>query len=336
MKIVIFHPTLLPPKDYGGVERVVLWLAKGLAELGHDVTVGALAGSRMPEGVKLLAFEPDAVSAHELLRRLPPGTDVVHFQAPPEAGVLDSLPCGGVLTVHGNGKPGEVFPRNTVFLSADHARRHGASAHVHNGIDPAEYRFDPRAKEDWVLFLSKTSWRVKNVAGAVSLCARAGVPLRVAGGNRPLRTRARVALHEWGLPPRMRWVGPVAQAAKADLLAAARAMVFPVRWPEPFGLVVAEALISGTPVIASRLGSLPELVDDSVGALFDLTTASGREGMIDALSRVHRGDHEWSPEVCREHAMARFHYSVMAKRYESVYGQVAAGQYLHEKEPRHP
>lgn len=121
----------------------------------------------------------------------------------------------------------------------------------------------------------------------------------------------------------MRWVGPVAQTAKAKLLASAKAMIFPVRWSEPFGLVVAEALISGTPVIASRMGSLPELVDESVGALFDLDAPGEESAMIDVLARLHDGGIRWSAEACREKALKEFHYSVMAQRYESVYRQVA-------------
>ena len=79
------------------------------------------------------------------------------------------------LTVHGNGKPGERFPLNTAFLSADHASRHGAGVFVYNGIDPDECRFsDGQDKTDWYLFLSKTSWSVKNVSGAMRLVSKAG------------------------------------------------------------------------------------------------------------------------------------------------------------------
>ena len=109
MKICLFHPKLLPPRDYGGVERVVGWLAKGLAERGHEVWVGALQGSRLPAGVRLLPFTVDKSAAWDLARACPPGMDVVHWMAPPEKGVSEKLPCPALLTVHGNGRPGEEF-----------------------------------------------------------------------------------------------------------------------------------------------------------------------------------------------------------------------------------
>lgn len=332
MRIVLFHPTVLPPRDYGGVERVVLWLAKGLAELGHDVTVGALAGSRLPQGVNLLAFEPGRVSAHELARTLPGGTEIVHFMAPPEKGSAEALPCPSLLTVHGNGKEGERFPRNTVFLSADHAARHGAGAYVHNGLDPEEYLYDPAAKDGRLVFLSKTSWKVKNVAGAVRLCERARVPLRVAGGKRPLRTRARVAAHSlFGAPP-MSWEGPVGQERKAVLLKSSQALVFPVLWPEPFGLVVAEAMISGCPVIAWRRGSLGELITAETGEAIDPAAVDAEQRWMKALADAASG-RRWDPARCRQRALEHFHYRRMAADYVTLYAKVVSGGNLNETPP---
>lgn len=320
MKIVLFHPVLLPPKDYGGVERVVLWLARGLVEAGHDVWVGAHPGSRLPEGVRLLEVAPDDASALSVVKRLPPGTDVVHFMAPPELETWEQLPCAGILTVHGNGKPGETFPPNTVFLSRDHARRHGGTAFVHNGIDPVEYRFEPELKEDRPLFLSKTSWKVKNLRGAMAIGRHAGHGLRIAGGNRPLWARLSVLFS-----PGFSWEGPVSGGRKAGLLARASALVFPVIWPEPFGLVVAEALMSGTPVLASPLGSLPELVPADVGALISPEkTELWIEAVRDARSK-------WNPERCRQWAMEKFHYNVMTRNYLEYYGRILGGESIHDR-----
>ncbi|MCM2321788.1 MAG: glycosyltransferase [Oligoflexia bacterium] len=325
MKVVLFHPTELPPRDYGGVERVVLWLARGLVERGHEVWVGALPGSRLPEGARLLEIPPEDRSALGLLGRLPPGTDVVHFMAPPEEGTWERLPCAALLTVHGNGKPGESFPRNTVFLSQDHALRHGGTVFVYNGIDPAEYRFAPEEKGDWMLFLSKTSWSVKNVRGALRLCARAGVPLKIAGGNRPWLSRIEATLR-----PGMEWLGPVAGAAKAKWLCQARALVFPVLWPEPFGLVVVEALMSGTPVLATRKGSLPELLPEGVGAVLPQPTAGTEK---EWLALLRSGLLGMEPARCREWALSRFHYGKMAEGYEGLYRKVMAGESLHPQNP---
>jgi glycosyltransferase involved in cell wall biosynthesis len=320
LKIVLFHPVRLPPKDYGGVERVVLWLARGLRDRGHEVFVAALTGSELEKGVQLLPLAPGAVCASDLWRVLPKGVDLVHFMAPASDMNWEDSPAPSLLTVHGNGKPGEAFPQNSVFLSSDHAKRHSAKVFVHNGIDPAEYLFEPSRKSAWNLFLSKTSWTVKNLAGAIRYCRRAGVPLSIAGGNRPLHLRAWAALN-----PNLHWVGPVAGRKKAELLAHARALVFPVKWSEPFGLVVAEALISGTPVLASPWGSLPELLSPRVGKLLH------SEGeWVDAL----RGNLDWAdPEECRQHALSKFHFLTMAASYEKLYESVRRGDRLHEAEP---
>jgi len=322
MKIVIFHPVLLPPPAYGGVERVVLWLAQGLVLLGHQVYVAALGGSRLPAGVHLIEMQAGQISAMDLLGKLPSSVDVVHFMAPPEKGVIEKLPCASLLTVHGNGKVGERFPRNTVFLSADHARRHRSSRFVYNGIDPSEFKFAPSLKGESFLFLSKTNWRVKNLRGAMKMCRQARVPLQIAGGNRPYGYR----LQAW-LNSRMTWEGAVSGEKKADLLMRARALIFPVTWHEPFGLVVVEALMSGTPVLASALGSLPELIppSDRVGALM-----TSEDEWIEKLSLPR---YKWEPEACRAWAMEKFHFQKMAESYDAVYREVVLGKPLNTIEP---
>lgn len=315
MKIVLFHPVRLPPRDYGGVERVVLWLAEGLRDHGHDVSVAALEGSELPPGVQLLPISPEDPSDQSFLSRIPAGTDVVHFQAPPAAETWEKLPCAGLLTVHGNGKPGERFPKNTVFLTADHARRHGRRSFVWNGINPDEYRFGgARGGEARPLFLSKTSWRVKNLRGAMQLTEKAGERLTVAGGHRPLglRLRALWKHHDWR--------GPVAGERKAELLARASCLVFPVQWPEPFGLVMIEALVSGTPVIASAMGSVPEV----------LTPECGRAIALDAeaewIEAIRSARTRFDPEACRQRVLQNFTHRHMAENYLRMYQLAAQGE----------
>jgi glycosyltransferase involved in cell wall biosynthesis len=274
-------------------------------------------------------MHPGATSAADLLRIIPPGVELVHFMAPPEAEALTRLPCAGLLTVHGNGKPGERFIRNSVFLTADHARRHGAEVFVFNGVDPDEFCFEPESKKNRsaaYLFLSKTSWKVKNLSGALRRCRRAGVPLWIAGGNRPWSLRLQALS-----VPGVTWKGPVSGQRKAELLARARALVFPILWPEPFGLVVIESLVSGTPVIASRLGSTPELIGSEVGLLLD---PADEEGWVAALASD--GTRRFDPERCRAWALERFTHRTMAESYERLYRRVASGESLHAVSPTGP
>lgn len=320
MNLVLFHPCFLPPKDYGGTERVVLWLAKALAMRGHQVSVAAFEGSVLPEGCNLIPVEKKVYCASDFNRLFSKKVDLVHFMAPLDPKVWRELEFPALLTVHGNGKPGEVFPKNTVFLSKNHAFRHGGQAFVYNGIDPSEYSFNPSGKQDWLLFLSKTSWKVKNLQGAIHLCKKAKVPLHIAGGNRPYLERAKLAFSS-----RYRWEGPVHTLKKATLLSQARGLIFPVLWPEPFGLVVVEALISGTPVIASPRGSLFELVPSHVGAL-PSTEAEW-------ITLLQKSNWEWDPEACRQWVLENFHMNQMAAKYEGFYQSVMAGRDLHDKNP---
>lgn len=319
MKILLFHPVLLPPRDYGGVERVVLWLARGLKELGHEVFVGALPKSQLPSGCHLIEIDARHYEAQDLMAILPKDLDIIHFHAPISESVWEKLPFPKVLTIHGNGKPGEKFPANTIFLSLDHAHRHGFDFYIYNGLDPKEYLYNPSTKKKSYLFLSKTSWKVKNLQGAMRYCAQAGVALDIAGGNRPFLKKIETLFFR----PHFKWIGAVSGEQKAKLLCQAKALIFPVSWLEPFGLVVIEALISGTPVLASEQGSLRELVPHNVGALINSESQW--------LYFLKQEKLPWKPEDCRKWAMENFHYSKMAKNYETAYFKVIQGEALNSK-----
>lgn len=329
MKIVLFHPVRLPPADYGGVERVVLWLASGLRDLGHSVWVAALEGSKLPPGIQLIPIAPNEKSAEGLLARLPPGVDVVHFQAPPETAFLEKAAVASLTTIHGNGKPGEIFSGNTVFLSRDHASRHQRKSFVYNGVDPTEFHLSTRKKRNAPLFLSKTSWKVKNLRGAIRIANHAGLGLTIAGGYRPidLLVRTLFSPHQW--------VGPVNGEFKAQLLSEASALLFPVLWNEPFGLVMVEALLSGTPVVASRLGSVPEILSDFGGAVLEpipsvrlRNSHKGLEIALDSWAQALRDVEKLDPVHLRETAIKRFSNLRMAEAYLEVYKRVQNGENL--------
>jgi glycosyltransferase involved in cell wall biosynthesis len=322
VRIVLFHPVRLPALHYGGVERVVLWLARGLQARGHDVFVAALEGSRLPKGIHAIEMSTERRSAFDLLPLLPDRVDCVHFMAPPEEGVEEQLPCPSLTTVHGNGKPAEQFPRASVFLSRDHAQRHGRKTFVYNGLDPSEFRalaWEDRA--DYAAFLSKTSWRVKNVRGAARIAARAGVPLQIAGGSRPLSVRLQCAFR-----PSWKWWGSVGGDEKAKLLGSARAFVFPILWDEPFGLVIAEALWSGCPVFARAQGSVPELVNAEVGALFQ-SDEEAVELLREFWAERHSAKARNLSERARAWASESFHYLKMAENYEKLYSARSRGEW---------
>lgn len=294
MHIAVISNHRLPVKGYGGPQRVVVALVRGLVELGHRVTVIAAPGSKLPTapvveihprelqhlGPKSAAFVPrDADIAH------------VHYPVPSWP-----LPVPIVHTLHANGKPGQPLPPNTVFLSRDHAKRHGGVTFVHNGLVPGEFTFR-RRKEKWSLFLGRLH-SSKGYHWAIEAAKRTGRRLILAGGWRP------------SFSAEIKYVGEVDDGQKAALLARARCLWTPALWDEPFGLASIEGLFSGTPVLGTHRGALPEIITPDVGALGDTL-----EELVEASEQIHTRD----PECCRARAEQCFSHIAMAQAYVHIY-----------------
>jgi len=234
--------------------------------------------------------------AAHLAPYVPGDADILHTHVPVKAG--PRLPPQ-LQTIHRNLKPGSPAQVNAIFLSRDHARRHGSEVFVYNGLDPAEYVFRrfPKRAEQFDLFLGNLH-SAKGYHWAVEAAKHASHRLVVAGGWRPSFTGA------------VKYVGEVDGAKKAALLARARCLWNPAQWDEPFGLVTIEAFLSGTPVLGTRRGALPELITPEVGALCDTM-----EEMIAAAQTIHTR----RPEACRALAERRFTHVVMAEEYVRMY-----------------
>jgi glycosyltransferase involved in cell wall biosynthesis len=293
MHIALYFHGRLPVVGYGGTQRVVVWLARGLTQLGHRVTLMAAAGSQV-DGVNVVQLDPRATgrAGFDLTPFLPPSLDILHAHAP-----LTVTPeCPHLFTLHGNLRRGRVPRPNTIFLSADHARRHGARAFVYNGVDPSEFVFR-RDKSDYDLFLGRLH-SAKGYRWAMAGAKRSERRLLVAGG--------------WRLSLRrdLKFVGSVTGQRKADLLADAACLWMPALWDEPFGLTLIEAMMSGTPVLGTSRGALPEIVSDEVGALGDTL-----EKLIALRSTIDGCD----PYACRGRAERWFTHTRMAEEYVRMY-----------------
>jgi glycosyltransferase involved in cell wall biosynthesis len=217
---------------------------------------------------------------------------VLHAHAP-----LATVPRHPHLfTLHGNLRAGRAALPNTIFVSADHARRHGASAFVYNGVDPSEFVFKPE-KDSYDLFLGRLH-RIKGYRWAMEGAKRTGRRLIIAGGWRLSLRRG------------LRFVGSVDGRRKADLLAGAACLWMPALWDEPFGLTLVEAMMSGTPVLGTRRGALPEIVSPEVGALGDT---------LDELVQLRGSMHHIDPQACRTRAEQRFSHTSMAREYVRMY-----------------
>jgi len=317
MNVLIFHPVLLPVSHYGGTERALMWLAESLVKFGHRVTVYAAPGSKLPAPMNCIVDE------EELKKRIS-NFDLVHSFTPLSKEWEERAQGRLLFTIQGNGQRGERFHRNTIFVSRNHAERHGATAFVYNGLNPDELKFSDAPRKDRYLFLSKTSLRTKNLAGAIRMADKFKKNLWIAGGERPYGGRIRVAVKRL-LGSDWKWVGSVNQAEKADFLLEGRALVFPLLWNEPFGIVMPEALVSGTPVLAHPYGSVPEVLSFAPHCLMR-SEEDWRRAMMGEIPLP-------SPRECRDWAVSMFHQNQMAKRYVEYYEQVAAGKFLNEVEP---
>jgi glycosyltransferase involved in cell wall biosynthesis len=273
----------VPPPRYGGTELVVGELATELRNKGHHVVVYATGDSSL-EGIDLRSYfdvakwppdhDVDATHAAWSLRDIARdgrGFDIVHLHSCAAVELSRLCPYPLVATVHHDcdARMSRMYAANPhvklVAISDSQARRERVpvTAIVHHGLSPERFPFLP--EQGYLLYLGRYS-REKGPHLAIEIAARAGLPLLMAGEpHEP-------DYYEDTLLPLMRKhgvldLGPVGGRRKATLLARARALVFPIQWDEPFGLVMIEAQLSGVPVLALRRGSVPEVVEDGITGL---------------------------------------------------------------------
>jgi glycosyltransferase involved in cell wall biosynthesis len=304
----------IPPKlNSGGSSRSVTWLAQAQAEAGNNVIVCS------PEGHSTDFFThlelPPLASPETLNRILPGSVDIIHLHEGFHAIEKQSRELNRpfIQTIRNNAAletPGQLA-YNAVYLSAAHMKLHNGRKFVYNGIPINQYKYSQK-KQNFLLFLAKVKRSKKGVQTAIQVASALGEKLVIAGGYRMGSPATWVPF--W---PGVDSVGPVGGEKKLDLLALTKALLVPIRWDEPFGLTVAEAFASGTPVIAMRRGAMPELIiDGKTGFICDTA-----EDMMSAVTRLN----EISPETCRREAEARFSIEREALAYSGLYKEIMEG-----------
>jgi glycosyltransferase involved in cell wall biosynthesis len=325
----------VPPKLYGGTERVVSYLTEELVRLGHDVTLFASGDSQttaklIPVCPRALWHErscreelPHHVRQMELVLRDAHRFDVIHFHGDyVHYPLTRHLPCTSVTTLHGllnasdHGPFFEEFAEVPVVSISDDQRRPvpwaNWQATVYHGLPRDLHPFRERPG-DYLAFLGRISPE-KRLDLAVEIARRAGKKLKIAAriysGERPY--------FEQTIEPLLResrsfveFVGEVGGRDKDEFLGNALALLFPIDWPEPFGLVMIEAMACGTPVIAFRRGSVPEVMADGVTGF----VVDGVDGAVEAVGRVA----SLSRIACRREFERRFDAARMARDYLEVY-----------------
>ncbi len=292
------------PASVGGLAgcRVLDCLAKGLAELGHTVFyyLEQPPALPLPTGVTYVPqprWDVDIlhVRDREALERIGPHS-VPHIRA-----------CHTDVAIYSMDRRPNMT--GCIYVSRNLARTYGHEDHyVYNGIDPAELIYSSH-KRDYMLFVCGLERAMKKgLETALHVARHAGVPLILAGSSQ----KPDVTEHftNYCRENGIRYAGETYGTEKAKLFAHARAFLFPTTWNEGFGIVMAEALMSGTPVIASSNGACPEVVIPEVGFV-----CSSEVDYLHAAARV--GD--ISPLACRKWAMQMFHYRTMAAGYVREY-----------------
>ena len=299
----------VPPKLYGGTERVVSYLAEQLVALGHDVTLFASGDSQTSARLRsmwpmALRFDPtvvDPVTPHLMMLedvcRVAGQFDVLHFHLdhwPFSLFTRQSTPF--LTTLHGRLDLStlppiyERFPAAPVVSISDAQREPLPQANfiatVHHGMPENLLRPLP-AKPHYLAFLGRICPE-KRPDWAIEIAQRTGLPLRIAAkvdraDQQYFEERIRPLLSL----PRVEFIGEIGDDEKSEFLSSALALLTPIDWPEPFGLVMIEAMACGTPVIAFNHGSVPEIIEDSLTGFVvaDVAGAIGAVGRLGELSR---------------------------------------------------
>ena len=322
----------VPPKDYGGTELIVHELAEGLVARGHDVTLFATGDSRTSARLEFLFPEPrwppDPLTeinqmSWALARVARDRFDVVHCHA------ASALPLGRLMT-----RPPFIYTLHHVrvdslsefyryfpwvwFVAISERQRELETplpriTTIHHGLDPGRYR-PSTAPGDHVCFIGRLS-QVKGPDVAIDVAEAAGVEIHVAGRVHRDDEDPTFADREM-LPrlerPHVRYLGGVGMEAKVELLSSARALLMPLAWEEPFGLVMIEAMLTGCPVVAFPRGSAPELVEQGITGFLVDDAAEMAE-----VIRTRLGD--FDRERCRNRAIERFSRDRMVDAYEAYY-----------------
>lgn len=306
MNVGLHIDAKLPVGAYGGTERVVWGLACALIRAGHKVTLFARKGSFLPGGNVVAIDEGKSLSD-----LIPDDIEIMHFQNGVDASYLEragkTLPPY-VVTIHGNMASGQTPLPNSIFVSRNHAERHGSGRYVYNGLEWSDYpEFEPGKRRENLFFLANAAWKVKNLKGAMQIARLAGRRLDVLGGHRlNLKMGFRLTLD-----PKVRFYGMVGNERKAEVAGRSRGLLFPVLWDEPFGLAVVEAIYYGSPVFATPRGSLPELVIPGMGFL-----SEDYKELAEAAKNF-RGDEQ----LIHRYAEENFNSDVMAANYLKYYQQ---------------
>jgi glycosyltransferase involved in cell wall biosynthesis len=328
----------VPPKLYGGTERVISWLTEELVLMGHDVTLFASGDSitharlepMWPKALRLDGSVRDPNALHmamiERICQQASNFDIIHFHLdyyPFSLMSRQSVPV--VTTLHGRLDLPEHQPMFDTFSSvpvvsiSDSQRRPVPQANwvstVHHGLPKGLLAPQP-INPSYLAFLGRISPE-KRVDRAIRIAQRCGLPLKIAAKvDRADEDYFNDDIRALVDQPHVEFIGEISDNQKGDFLSGAIALLVPIDWPEPFGLVMIEAMACGTPVIAYNRGSVSEIIENGVTG-FIVEDETSAVGAITNIQKLSRG-------AIRQQFEKRFTATRMAEDYLSVYRSLAA------------
>ncbi|HEX6395365.1 MAG TPA: glycosyltransferase family 4 protein [Acidimicrobiales bacterium] len=335
MRVAIVAPpwVAVPPSAYGGIEIMLDTLARGLDAAGHDVTLFTTGDSTCPvkkawlfEAARGIATAGPSVelrhvmSAYDVARQF----DIFHDHTLTGPVYADRFPWLPVVTTNHGPFLSELGPiyqaisnRVPVIAISHHqastAQGVNLAGVIHHGVDLAGWPVG-MGGGDYAVFLGRMN-PDKGVHHAARAARSAGMPLKIAA---KMSEPAEMAYFNDSVKPLLggdiEYIGEVNRTEKLQLLGEATCLLNPIDWPEPFGVVMIEALATGTPVIAAHVGSAPEIVDDGVTGIL----AHDQSDLVEALQRVAELDRF----ACRKAAEDRFSAERMVAEHVAVYAQV--------------
>ena len=335
LRIAVLAPVwfAVPPTGYGGIEWIVSLLADGLVDAGHDVTLFASGDSQTKAKLSALfdvapshligQAETEIRHALACYERADEFDVINDHSGPPAAALSGAVATPVVHTVHGplNGVPGELYesvarvaPRLGLISVSLNQRKPKPDlpwlANCPNALDFSLYPCKPH-RGDYLLFLGRMS-PDKGAHRAIAVAMETGLPLKLAGKrNEPSEHDYFAEYVEPHLVDGIEYLGEVTHGQKVELLQNARVTLFPIEWEEPFGLVMIESMACGTPVIATRRGAVPEVIED------------GRSGIVvdDYRAMPHALDEADAidPWECRRFVEERFAPERMVVEYVEAY-----------------
>jgi glycosyltransferase involved in cell wall biosynthesis len=333
----------VPPKLYGGTERVVSNLTEALVDQGHDVTLFASGDSETrahlvaacERSLRLDTQCIDQMSHHVLMLEkvfaAADSFDVVHFHIDYMHFPLSRrIGPRRVTTLHGRLDIPDLvplyreFPREPLVSISGAQRKPIPWANwvgtVYHGLPDDLFRFEPRP-DDYLAFLGRISPE-KGIEHAVEIARRAGLKLRVAAKvDAADREYYEAAVRPLFDAPGIEFLGEINEYEKQEFLGKAFALLFPITWPEPFGLVMIEAMACGTPIVAFSNGSVPEVMEEGVSGF----TCDGVDAAVEAVGRAGG----LSRIECRRYFERRFTAGRMASDYVEIYQRFAPNARRH-------